>query len=448
MRNATSVWIVSLLTVLIVAGPAMAQRADVDQLTAAQKQLLAARAARADAIRKLAEQIKGIRITSETTVKDFVTESDRIHTYLGPVILRGAREVGKPRFYANGICEVTMQVTLMSVMKELKGLHAAHYKGSKYKSLSFEQWKVYNKLTTITAVGSGAQPASAQDVQQVVPPGSPPGTPAVVTWRTPPGWERVAPNGYNMAKRAARMDAMRKLAERIRGISITSETTVKDFVTERDMIHTFMKTFMRGFKEEGPAQYLPNQTAQVTLSITLQQVVNVIKGLQVIHKVNDDFKSMGIDRIKQQVRTGKFIESGYGAVHPKFILAPVPVVQGVVGGPKPPAWVGSPVQAVGNSSISAQKGTDPAQKQLLAMRAAELDAKRKLGETVWGLKINATTTVKDFVATSDVIRGDLYVFLAGARIVATDVQGDIVSVTVEIDPKNLWDNVIKQRLGN
>ena len=241
MRNATSVWIVSLLTVLIVAGPAMAQRADVDQLTAAQKQLLAARAARADAIRKLAEQIKGIRITSETTVKDFVTESDRIHTYLGPVILRGAREVGKPRFYANGICEVTMQVTLMSVMKELKGLHAAHYSGSKYKSLSFERWKVYNKLTTITAVGSGAQPASAQEVQQVVPPGSPPGTPAVVTWRTPPGWDRVAPQGYLTAARAARVDAMRKLAERIRGISITSETTVKDFVTESDEIRSAME---------------------------------------------------------------------------------------------------------------------------------------------------------------------------------------------------------------
>ena len=49
-----------------------------------------------------------------------------------------------------------------------------------------------------------------------------------------------------LAKRAAEADAYRKLAECIKGLQITSDTYVKDFVTEADIIQTELDTFIRG----------------------------------------------------------------------------------------------------------------------------------------------------------------------------------------------------------
>jgi len=106
----------------------MAQDAAVVKRTA-QNKLLAQRAARADAIRKLAERIRGLMITSETTVRDFVTESDVIETSM-IAFLSGMREK-KVRHMEDGTCEVTMEVTLQDVIVNLKHIHQRHYKGDK-----------------------------------------------------------------------------------------------------------------------------------------------------------------------------------------------------------------------------------------------------------------------------------------------------------------------------
>src|SRR5205823_6143693 len=52
----------------------------------AQGKLKAGRAAYADAMRKLAEQVQGLEISSGTHVKDFVTQHDEIRTQVDSVI--------------------------------------------------------------------------------------------------------------------------------------------------------------------------------------------------------------------------------------------------------------------------------------------------------------------------------------------------------------------------
>src|SRR5262245_42655495 len=63
----------------------------------AQRKLMSKRAAEADAYRKLAEAIKGLQITSDTYVKDFVAESDEIRSHLDAFI-RGVR-LGQPHWF-------------------------------------------------------------------------------------------------------------------------------------------------------------------------------------------------------------------------------------------------------------------------------------------------------------------------------------------------------------
>ncbi len=69
---------------------------------------MAGRAAKADAMRNLVQQIQGARIDAETTVKDYVTESDHIKLEVNSYI-RGARVVNQKQM-PDGTVEVEMEV--------------------------------------------------------------------------------------------------------------------------------------------------------------------------------------------------------------------------------------------------------------------------------------------------------------------------------------------------
>lgn len=51
-----------------------------------------------------------------------------------------------------------------------------------------------------------------------------------------------------MTERAAKMDAMRNLLEQAYGVTISSHTTVRDFVTQNDNIRARVDAFIRGAK--------------------------------------------------------------------------------------------------------------------------------------------------------------------------------------------------------
>jgi hypothetical protein len=57
------------------------------EIATAQGKLRAARAAEMDARRKLAERIHGLRISSETTVNEFVTQRDHIESLVDAVVV-------------------------------------------------------------------------------------------------------------------------------------------------------------------------------------------------------------------------------------------------------------------------------------------------------------------------------------------------------------------------
>lgn len=74
-----------------------------------QQRLLAQRAAVADAYRQLAEAVNGVQVFAETTVKDFVTESDIVRLQVKAVI-RGARIKGQTRYMSDGTVEVDVEM--------------------------------------------------------------------------------------------------------------------------------------------------------------------------------------------------------------------------------------------------------------------------------------------------------------------------------------------------
>jgi hypothetical protein len=81
-----------------------------DRGSLAQKRLLARRAAIVDGYRQLAELINGVRVDSETVVKDFVIESDDIRTQVSALV-KGAT-AGEERYLSDGTVEVDLTVSL------------------------------------------------------------------------------------------------------------------------------------------------------------------------------------------------------------------------------------------------------------------------------------------------------------------------------------------------
>lgn len=103
MGNVTIDWSEGLIRVTGVGTPP-------DRGYAAQRRLMAERAAMADAYRQLAEAIQGVRVDAETIVKDHITESDTLRIKVNALI-RGAQKTDR-RFLPDGSVEVDMMVKL------------------------------------------------------------------------------------------------------------------------------------------------------------------------------------------------------------------------------------------------------------------------------------------------------------------------------------------------
>jgi hypothetical protein len=73
-----------------------------------------------------------------------------------------------------------------------------------------------------------------------------------------------------MALRAAKVDAYRNLLEQTYGVRIQGDTTVRDFITQNDVVRSKVDGFVRGSREMSN-RTLSDGTVEVELEITLDQ---------------------------------------------------------------------------------------------------------------------------------------------------------------------------------
>ena len=102
--------------VITVTGEAVAPPNAVNQ---AQARAMASRGATADAYRRLAETINGVRVEGETTVENMITTKDTIKLQVAATV-KGARVIDE-KFMSDGSYRVKMQVPLFGVSNSLAG---------------------------------------------------------------------------------------------------------------------------------------------------------------------------------------------------------------------------------------------------------------------------------------------------------------------------------------
>jgi hypothetical protein len=430
-----------LLAGLIFAQTVLAQDA-VSEKRKAQNKLLAMRAARVDAMRKLAERINGLVIKSETTVKDFVATDDRIQTAMQSWLV-GAKEVGEPTYTPDGICQVTLEVTIEDIIVQLKEFHKEYYKGDKISIQDFDQIAVNTQEKTLRETGSGAPRPEFDERGMTVSP-----TASGQDIMSPKAWEywmaHVTGQGRLMAEQAALRVAQRNLSERINGLFITSETTVKDFVATSDEIHTQMVGFLAGARKVGVRYHDSELIVEVDVEVTLQSLIAKLeewhkefyKGDQIAVQ---DFQKLSLTTEEKDIR-----ETGMGVPPEKYLKDVPPIgLSAVTFATQASNWPPT-MSATGQAAVDTES-TNAAQAKLMAQRAAELDARRKLAEQIDGLLITSSTSVKDFVAMDDSIRTSMLTFQQGGRRVpGSEVMkpDGTAEVVVEIELPPLWNMVL------
>lgn len=210
-----------------------------------------------------------------------------------------------------------------------------------------------------------------------------------------------------MAKRAAKVDALRNLLETVYGVRIDSKTTVQDFIAQSDVIRARLDSVIQGAREVDYVER-PDGTAEVTVEVTLGRVEDVLG-----RRIYYDRQTFSA--------TGYGAPSGSSSGH----SAP-PAVSG-----------GDTIRAKGNGVEPNDPSMGDAERSLMAKRAAKLDALRNLLEQVHGVRIKSDTTVRDFVSQSDDMRARVNSFIQGARVVSERPLGDgsyEVEVEIDIEP--------------
>jgi len=241
------------------------------------ERLKATRAAELDADRLLIERLYGVQIDSNSTVADLAMRDDSIAALAGASLV-GAILVGEPEYFEDGRVEVVKAVKIEQVIETIRRkTKEKHRADGASETVEFdEKTEIATEGKVLEAMGNSALPGSL-------------------------GHQKV------MAKRAAELDAYRRLAQRLMDIRIDSATTVRDVCLESDDLVASLSQLVKG-AEPLSIRYLDDGSCEVKMSITKKDI------LRTVSRTNKGRAHS--TRIEDTIRENSFVETGRGTMHP------------------------------------------------------------------------------------------------------------------------------------
>jgi len=241
------------------------------------ERLKATRAAELDGDRLLVERIFGLQVDGETSVADLVLEEDAVAGAVQATLV-GAVNAEEPTYLPDGQVQVVRAVKIREVVDRLNRV----LKGRRLSDGSFRT--ISDKTKTDRATN--------EKIIDVMGNAALPGT---------EGHEKV------MAKRAAEIDAYRRLAGRMMGVQITSDTTVRDMCLENDQIVASLSQILKGATPTA-ITYKSDGSCEVTLEVKVEDVIRTTK-----RYLKGGRESVNIS---DEIKTNTFTETGIGTMRP------------------------------------------------------------------------------------------------------------------------------------
>lgn len=245
-----------------------------------QEAVLAFEAARADAYRNLLESVEGLRVEGGTTVQNLAVASSQTRTSLESFV-RGAA-ILEETMASDGTAKVVVEIDLDRLERLL-----GHRLEDGVRRIRMEGYGA--PRSPEQDPGRASSSAAASGVQSVVT-GSPrawnkdggSGTSQLQSVVTvvgqaaqDPTRARSAAQARLMAERAATNDAYRRLLEYVYGVSVSSNTTVRDLALANDRVDSEVSGFIRGARIDG-VRHSDDGVAEVTMSLDLSGLRRIL----------------------------------------------------------------------------------------------------------------------------------------------------------------------------
>jgi len=213
-------------------------------------------------------------------------------------------------------------------------------------------------------------------------------------------WVKAGPRERLKATRAAELDADRLLAERIYGLQVDSETTVQDLAAGDDKIAGAVSATLVGSITTEAPEYLPDGRVQVVRAVKIREVIDTLNRVIKGKRLDDGSLVTTSDNTKTNRTTNDKI-----------------------------------IDVMGNAALPGSEG----HQKIMAKRAAEMDAYRRLAGRMMGVKIDGNTTVRDFALEHDEILASLSQVLKAATPTAVKFNKSDGSceVTMEIKTQDV-----------
>lgn len=196
-----------------------------------------------DADALLMERVYGVQVNANTLILDLAMANGEVNTAVQQ-LTKGFRVVGKPTYKDNLSVEVVKAVTIRQVIETIE---RSMQKTRTVLGVNVEEIQNIareTKDTEVPMMGNGAIPGSK-------------------------GYRRI------LAKRAAEVDAYKKLAKEIVGAQVTRTTTVREYVVANDRIATALAATLR-WQKPTRTVYREDDSCEVTLSVTMRQIIQTI----------------------------------------------------------------------------------------------------------------------------------------------------------------------------
>ena len=248
-----------------------------------QVRLTATRAAEIDADRLLVERLYGLQIDSNTTVFDLTAGDDKIAGAVSASLV-GSLTIGEPEYLADGRVQVVRAVKIQEVIETLNRVIKGKRLEDGSQTNTSEKEKTDRSVTdkVIDVMGNSAIPGSE-------------------------GHQKI------MAKRAAEMDAYRRLAARMMGQKINSDTTVRDMCLQNDQVVAKLSQVLKAATPTN-IKYLDDGSCEVTMEIKVSDLIRTTRS----YMKGDTQKT----EIKDDINERSFSEIGRGTMQPVASFIP------------------------------------------------------------------------------------------------------------------------------
>jgi hypothetical protein len=224
-------------------------------------------------------------------------------------------------------------------------------------------------------------------------------------------WVKAGPRVRLKATKAAELDADRLLAERIYGLQVDAETTLRDLVEHNDSLSGAVSATLVGSITTRPPEYLDDGRVRVVRAVKIREVIDTLNRVIKGKRLDDGSFSATSDEVKTDRKTNDKI-----------------------------------IDVMGNSAIPGSEG----HQKILAKRAAEMDAYRELAKRVMGMKIDSETTIRDQAVSNDEILASLSQVIKAATPTAIKYNKSDGSceVTMELKIRDIIRTLKRKSVGS